>query len=309
MATTTKSDEVMAAEAQDTVKRVTELERIVAELRATTAPVEKMGQIQIDLGKISSKTEVASEEIKNLRSKQESDMQKSLDAAKSAADSNKPDYKIMIGAFSIIIGLMGALTSYVTSGDAKIEKTLLSEINEAKSSASAAGGKAKPVAAALEKFKETTNAKIEELQQRVPSISEWETAMQEIDTIQDFDIGLTQRVTVQEGKNDRALLLIEKLEEATALQIDDITQDMISDDEKIIAMTGDIASVRSALNGAITELEAQGRGMNAVMNAYIANSRQIDAILWQKIVPGESLPENDLYSTEIPARAVVNLGE
>ena len=283
------------------IERITNAEQKIAELSATMAPVERMGQIEIDIGKITSKSEVAGEEINNIRKKQESDNEKALAAAQSAASAaaqaGKPDYKVMTGFGSLTLVLLGMLTGYVTKGDGDTRTALLAEINEAKESASSAGSKYGPLA-----------MKIEELQQKMPSESEWQTAEKEIDEIYATKKSLLQRVTESEGKIERSLMLIDKTEQSWMAESSNINRNLEVITGRLNSNESVLSSTKSAITGMATEVEAQMRGMNTYVNTEFASIKQKIAMNWHQ-AHGTPMPPNSFYSEQIPARATISIGE
>ena len=291
----------MASTNERLIERITDAEQKIAELRATMAPVERMGQIEIDIGRITSKSEVASEEINNLRKKQESDTEKSLAAAQAAAtaaaQAGKPDYKVMTGFGSLTLALLGILTGYVTKGDADVKEALLAEVAEAKSAASSAGSKYAPLA-----------MKIEDLQQKMPSESEWRTAEKEIDEIYQTKKSLLQRVTENEGKIERSLMLIDKTEQSWMAESDNINRNLEVMAGRLNSNETILSSTKAAITGMATEVEAQMRGMNTYVNTEFASIKQKVAMNWHE-AHGSPMPANSFYSEQIPARATISIGE
>lgn len=288
--------------------RLTEVERQMAKLTATTAPIERMTDVQTSMSDLSARVSTASREIEALRDKQAKDYEKS-------AEANKPDFKVVFAGGSLILSIFVVLASWIGSGQSSdkeeresMRQALLSEISEAKDAASSAGKKAGPVMDALEVFKVDTTNKIEDLQQRVPSESEWKKADSTIENLRQEKIRILQRLTESEGKIERSLLLITKEEEARIEENADILARVDDHSRDLLALNAGASKTNSAINGIVTEVEAQARGMMAVQNVTVAGLRQNLAMIWPRVFDGDSMPEIDYYNDAIPARANVSLG-
>lgn len=282
---------------QKLIDRLTDAEQKIAQLTATTAPVQRMGQLETSLSEIKADTRTNGREIEALRKKQGDDMEKAIDA-------NKPDLKAMISGAAVVFAMFSGLTAFVATGDSTIDArvdevkgTLMAEVAEAKGAAKSASSKFTPLA-----------EKIEDLQQKMPSESEWRTAEKEIDEIYGIKREILQRVTESEGKIERSLMLIDKTEQAWQTETSNIGQALDVVTDRLNSNESVLSSTKAAITGMATEVEAQMRGMNTYVNTEFASIKQKVAMNWQQ-AHGSPMPANSFYSEQIPARATISIGE
>ena len=282
---------------QKLIDRLTDAERKLAQLDATTAPVQRIGQLETTLSEIKSNTTTNGREIEALRKKQGEDMEKAIEG-------NKPDMKVMIAGGSLVLTMFLGLATFVNSGDSsnassikEMKATLMGEVLEAKNAAKSAGAKFGPL-----------DEKIETLQQRMPSESEWMTAEREIDEIYGIKRQLLQRVTESEGKIERSLMLIDKSEQAWKTETANINRGMEVVAGRLNSNESVLSSTKAAITGMATEVEAQMRGMNTYVNTEFASIKQKVAMNWHE-AHGSPMPPNAFYSEQIPAKATISIGE
>jgi len=309
----TKTMEKLEAQLAALQEKATANASGLSELKATGSKQEDLGKVRIDLGSVESKVNTLLSELERVRLKQEADQQKALEqsqeAIKAAEASGKPDLKAITGVGSLLLTLIFAAATLSAWHVTTVKENLITEIAEAKAAASSAGKKAEPAMAALVAYKAEVGAQITDLQQRVPSETEWSTAEAEIDKLQVKQIEKLERLTKAEGFIERALLLIEKEEEARKVAVGDVAKEMESHDMRILTVTKKATNTAGTLKGVITEVEGQLRGIAVGTNTMIAGLRQNQAMLWQD-VKSTAMPENDYYGLDVlPAGALVILND
>lgn len=328
----------------------------LSELKATGAKREDVGDVRIKLGSVESQVVTLLSELERVRVKQETDQVKALEqsqeAIKTAEASGKPDYSLLVKGFSTlltIIALAAGLNSwYINTTNQQLlqtitdlraqltidNETLMGEINEAKAAASSAGKKHQGGDAQHLQYIEQLQAKVEELQGRVPSQSEWKTAEGEIDLIrttqieklerltkveeaaklipliQATQIEKLERLTRAEGLIDRSILLIEEEADARKVAVADVSEELIQQDTRLLAVSKKATNTAGTLKGVITEVEGQLRGIAVGTNTMIAGVRQNMAMVWPRVFEGDDMPENDYYGLDVlPAGALVILND
>lgn len=284
----------------------------VSELKSTRARMEELGEVKIKLGEQQSNLNILVQEVNNLRRKQETDQEKALAAAQSAAASaaaaGKPDYKAITSVFSVLLSLILIASGLITWYVGGINDNLHKEILEAKSAASSAGGKYVSDFNLAESQISKLQGQVEDLQQRVPSQTEWMKADRTIEALRIEKIALLQRMTEAEGLIARSLLLVENESNARMAESSDINSRIDEHSRDLLALNTASSELKSALNGVVTEVEAQARGMMALNNVTVASLRQNIAMIWPRVFDGDSMPEIDYYNDNIPASANVSLG-
>lgn len=154
------------------------------------------------------------------------------------------------------------------------------------------------------------------LDKKMSSLAETQVEMRVIDGSRDKEVErINARLAKLENKKSDDLgPLTARLvsAEANILRIDGAVvehEDEIDDlEDEVNAQQKSISSIKASATASFTEVETQIRATWDVINTMEGYNRQLDGLIWKKIF-GETLPDNEYFSTNIPAQATTQIGK
>jgi len=151
---------------------------------------------------------------------------------------------------------------------------------------------------------------------RIESIAEKQVEMRVIDGSRDKEVErINARLVKLENKKSDDLGPLEARvvsAEANITRLDSAVYeheeeiDDLEDDVK--GQSKDLSSISASATASFTEVETQIRATWDVVNTMEGYNRQTDGLLWRKVFD-EDLPDNEYFSTNIPAQATTQIGK